>query len=198
MQQSPQFSPHIRFTPMIDIGFWTILARKKLDEYKLDTSPRPIFGKYKINNFKDKTPTSHLFFDVYSFSSESIEIKSCSGPVEVMLPGHVIVLNTIEEFKLYDKDVALQKIAKENRESLFSKNEGKPQFEKTFELVVFADLKSHIFHYFILFPDVVLKGVETLELCPFSEKYKDSVKLMKWLFIFKSQLLKRRWKSKRL
>lgn len=184
MQQSPQFSPHIRFTPMIDIGFWTILARKKLEEYKLDTTPRPIFGKYKINNFKDKTPSSHLFFDVYSFSSESLEIKSCSGPVEVMLPGHVIVLNTIEEFRLYDKDAGLQKIAKENREALFSKN-GKPGFEKTFELVVFADLKSHIFHYFILLPDVILKGVDTLELCPFHEKYKDSVKNNKVAFYIK-------------
>jgi len=110
--QSLDFSTDVRFTPMIDIGFWTTLSRKKLDEYKLDTSPKPIFAKYKINNFKDKNFVSHLFFDVYSFSVESLECKSFSGPVEIVLGGNLIVLNTIEEFKNFDKEKEIQSIAK--------------------------------------------------------------------------------------
>ena len=179
--QSLDFSTDVRFTPMIDIGFWTTLSRKKLDEYKLDTSPKPIFAKYKINNFKDKNFVSHLFFDVYSFSVESLECKSFSGPVEIVLGGNLIVLNTIEEFKNFDKEKEIQSIAKSNLQKLDEKK--KFSFDINFVLVVFADLKSHVFHYFFLFPDLVKKGIETLDVCLFHEKFKDYV--MIFLILFK-------------
>jgi len=49
-------------------------------------------------------------------------------------------------------------------------------FEKLFILVVFADLKSHIFHYFLLFPSLKLEEeVKTLEFAPFKAKFGENV-----------------------
>lgn len=50
---------------MIDVGFWTTLSKRKLEEWKLDVSEKPIIGKYKINYSADKK--SYLTLDIYSF-----------------------------------------------------------------------------------------------------------------------------------
>ena len=39
--------------------------KKKIDEYKLDTTPKSIIGRYKINNFKDKYALLKL--NIFSF-----------------------------------------------------------------------------------------------------------------------------------
>jgi hypothetical protein len=101
--------------------------------------------------------------------------------VEIVLGGNLIVLNTIEEFKNFDKEKEIQSIAKSNLQKLDEKK--KFSFDINFVLVVFADLKSHVFHYFFLFPDLVRKGIETLDVCLFHEKFKDYV--MIFLILFK-------------
>lgn len=152
MQQA-NYNFDICFTPMLDIGFWTTLAKKKLDEYKLDTEPQPITAKYKINNYKDKGANSNLFFDVYSFIDEkSLQIQA-SGPVEILLKGDLVILNTIEEFRCYNKEKALNKLIENFH------------FDgKMFLMVVFADLKSHLFHYMFLWPNLKVEDIKVQEI----------------------------------
>ena len=47
--QSANQVKQLQFAPMnsaLDVGFWHRLSKKKLDEYKLDDSPKPINGYY--------------------------------------------------------------------------------------------------------------------------------------------------------
>ena len=61
----------------LDIGFWTRLTQKKIDEYKLDSHARPLIAKYTLSNKPDKF--SLLRIDAYSFGDTVDEEKS--GPV---------------------------------------------------------------------------------------------------------------------
>lgn len=155
---------------MIDIGFWTTLSKKKLDEFKLDVSPKPIFGKYKINNFKDKGSSSHLFFDIYSFNTDIHKKQSLSGPVEINLIGDLIVLNTIEEFRIFPKEKTLEKLMEQQ-----IKNVEDLELRPLFVLTVFADLKSHVFHYFFLYPSIRLEKIQNILLEPFKQRFPKAV-----------------------
>lgn len=35
---------------MIDIGFWTRLAKNKIEVYQLDDKPQPLIAKFRISN----------------------------------------------------------------------------------------------------------------------------------------------------
>lgn len=35
---------------MIDIGFWTRLAKNKIELYQLDDKPQPLIAKFRISN----------------------------------------------------------------------------------------------------------------------------------------------------
>lgn len=83
---------------MIDVGFWSTLSKKKLEEWKLDVTEKPVVGKYKINNAIDKK--SYLNLDIYSFDVDDQD--STSGPVEVCIKSSIFNQNTIEEFKQMD------------------------------------------------------------------------------------------------
>ena len=85
--------------------FLKYYVQKKLEEYKLDITPKTIYAKYKLNNYKDKGNSSHLSFDVYSFNPS--KTFNPSGPVEINLPGNLVILNTIEEFKGFNTEKAL-------------------------------------------------------------------------------------------
>ena len=61
-------------------------------------------------------------------------------------------------------------------ENLKANSKEKLSFEKLFELVVYADLKSHIFHYFFIFPSILLENIENLEISPLKEKHMNNVK----------------------
>ena len=116
---------------------------------------------------------------------------SFSGPVEILLSGDLIILNTFEDFKAFDAKKALKDLLLKNIDENTEKNEKfelnekfekneifakKLVFEKLFVLVVFADLKSHVFHYFLLFPSIKLsEEVKTLEFCPLKEKFLEKV-----------------------
>ena len=50
---------------MIDIGFWTRLAKNKIESYKLDDSDRPLFPKFRLTNRPEKI--SLLTIDAFSF-----------------------------------------------------------------------------------------------------------------------------------
>jgi hypothetical protein len=50
---------------MIEVGFWTVLAKKKLDEYKLTSNELPLYAKYKLAHMTDKMAL--LCIDSFSY-----------------------------------------------------------------------------------------------------------------------------------
>jgi hypothetical protein len=66
----------VTWNVMIDIGFWTRLSKKKIEEYKLDDSPKPLIAKYRLSNQPSKV--SMLSIDAFSFG---LVEEDQSGPV---------------------------------------------------------------------------------------------------------------------
>jgi len=40
----------IYWNTMMDIGFWSRLTKKKIEEYKLDSSDKKLVAKYRLSN----------------------------------------------------------------------------------------------------------------------------------------------------
>jgi hypothetical protein len=55
----------ITWKVMIDIGFWSRLTKKKIEEYKLDASPKSLQSKFRLTNKAEKIST--LSINAYSF-----------------------------------------------------------------------------------------------------------------------------------
>jgi hypothetical protein len=79
---------------MIDIGFWTRLAKNKIELYKLDDGERPLIAKFRLTNRPEKF--SIITVDAFSFDLGS---EDKSGPIDFKVEGHFSNKNTIEDFK---------------------------------------------------------------------------------------------------
>lgn len=79
---------------MIDIGFWSKLAKKKIEEYQLAASSQPLIAKFRLSNKPEKI--SILSIDAFSFAPSQEEK---SGPVDHRAQGLFLNTNTIEEYE---------------------------------------------------------------------------------------------------
>lgn len=68
--------------------------QRKMEEWKLDDSPQPIFGTYQSSKFDSKT--LKLNFSSNSFTCPKNIPQS--GPYEVTLRGTLHLYNTIEQY----------------------------------------------------------------------------------------------------
>ncbi|VDK45522.1 unnamed protein product [Anisakis simplex] len=98
-------SDGISFMPLstfIDPSFWNELNRKKLNEWKLDETPQPIFASYC--NFDQPSSTSRLSLSFDAFSDED----SLSRSIGInYVKGRVHLLNTDVAFKKLDRRAVL-------------------------------------------------------------------------------------------
>ncbi|CAF1015529.1 unnamed protein product [Adineta ricciae] len=138
----------VPYSSAFDTGFWHELTRRKLDIYRLDSSDQAIFGYYS-NDANDNMPVlfnvDHQCFDEKNQNSYQQQQYSVNGTLKLV--------NTIEEFKAFDIDSALK------AESTLLWNDfihGRalvdPQKLNRFYLLIFADLKKYIYHYWFAFP----------------------------------------------
>jgi ubiquitin-like modifier-activating enzyme ATG7 len=132
---------YVNLSSSIDIGFWHVLGRKKLDEFKLDNSPKPIRGYYTVSTHTD---ISNRFYIV----PDSLQNRELFGNMKVQVEGSLVLCNTIEEFKNLDKNEVLLREA--NQFSLGNPNR--------FVMVVYADLKNFQFYYWCGFPLINFTG----------------------------------------
>lgn len=75
---------------MIDIGFWTRLAKNKIEVYQLDDTPKPLIAKFRITNRPEKL--SLLTIDAFSFA---LAEEDKSGPIEFKVEGRFCNTNTV-------------------------------------------------------------------------------------------------------
>ncbi|KAG5357759.1 Ubiquitin-like modifier-activating enzyme ATG7 [Yarrowia sp. B02] len=130
------------FSSFLEASFFQTLAAKKLNEYKLDDSPKSISAEYTWQQ-------GRLVFDGESFSKRESATK---GVVEC--PGTLLNYNTIEEFKGADKKGLLNewgnKLVRDaiNDGSVFQH----PEMLNSFLLITFCDLKKYVFIYWMGVP----------------------------------------------
>ncbi|TRY85120.1 hypothetical protein DNTS_023055 [Danionella cerebrum] len=138
-----QFAP---FCSALEAGFWHQLTQKKLNEYRLDESPRTIKGYY-YNGDPDGLPT-RLTLEFSAFDADGATPARCCPAT-----GTLYNTNTFEAFKSTDKRALLERAAGE----IWSSIESGAALEdssllNTFILLTFADLKKYHFYYWFCFP----------------------------------------------
>ncbi|KAL4655850.1 ubiquitin-like modifier-activating enzyme ATG7 [Arapaima gigas] len=142
-QQQLQFAP---FSSALEAGFWHQLTQRKLNEYRLDESPRSIKGYY-YNGDPVGLPT-RLTLEFNAFDVNGPTPARCCPAV-----GTLYNTNTFEAFKAYDKKAILEAVASEIWEAIKSeKCLEDPSTLCRFVLLTFADLKKYRFFYWFCFP----------------------------------------------
>jgi hypothetical protein len=85
------------FEPLFDATFFKELARKKIEDWKLDDSPRPIHASYQSTKFTVKS--LKLSFNYTSFN---LPKREQSGPYESFIRGILYLYNTKEAYEAAD------------------------------------------------------------------------------------------------
>ncbi|KAI4827242.1 hypothetical protein KUCAC02_030652 [Chaenocephalus aceratus] len=134
-----QFAP---FSSALEAGFWHQLTQKKLNDYRLDESPKCIKGYY-YNGDPLGLPT-RLTLEFSAFEVDSRTPARCCPTV-----GTLYNTNTLDAFKTSDKKALLEKEAKEIWDAIQSGAALKdPSILCKFILLTFADLKKYHFYWF--------------------------------------------------
>eukprot|EP00064_Thunnus_orientalis_P019600 superscaffoldBa00004970_g19723 len=138
-----QFAP---FSSALEAGFWHQLTQKKLNDYRLDESPKCIKGYY-YNGDPVGLPT-RLTLEFSAFDVDGQTPARCCPAI-----GTLYNTNTLDAFKTIDKKALLEKEAKEIWDAIQSGAALKDQsILCRFILLTFADLKKYHFYYWFCFP----------------------------------------------
>ncbi|XP_043107535.1 ubiquitin-like modifier-activating enzyme ATG7 isoform X3 [Puntigrus tetrazona] len=150
-------APKLQFAPFcsaLEAGFWHQLTQKKLNDFRLDESPKNIKGYY-YNGDPVGLPT-RLTLEFSAFDVEGATPARCCPA-----SGTLYNTNTLEAFKTTDKKALLDKAANE----IWSAIQSGAALEDSsilnkFILLTFADLKKYHFYYWFCFPALCfLEGV---------------------------------------
>uniref|UniRef100_A0A8C9UXB8 Ubiquitin-like modifier-activating enzyme ATG7 n=1 Tax=Scleropages formosus TaxID=113540 RepID=A0A8C9UXB8_SCLFO len=153
--QQLQFAP---FCSALEAGFWHQLTQRKLNEYRLDESPKSIKGYY-YNGDPVGLPT-RLTLEFSAFDVKGPTPARCCPAV-----GTLYNTNTFEAFKSCDKKALLEAAASEIWEAIKSeKSLEDPSVLCRFILLTFADLKKYRFFYWFCFPALCFsEGIRILQ-----------------------------------
>ncbi|XP_017306286.1 ubiquitin-like modifier-activating enzyme ATG7 [Ictalurus punctatus] len=147
-----QFAP---FSSALEAGFWHQLTQKKLNDYRLDESPRSIKGYY-YNGDPSGLPT-RLTLEFSAFEVDGPTPAYCCAA-----KGTLYNTNTLEAFKSTDKKALLEKAANEIWTAIQSGAAVEdPSVLSKFIILTFADLKKYQFYYWFCFPALCfLEGIQ--------------------------------------
>ncbi|MEJ1279805.1 autophagy related 7 [Cricetulus griseus] len=137
-----QFAP---FNSALDVGFWHELTQKKLNEYRLDETPKDIKGYY----YNGSQP---CWVTLCLMSRSAPTPARCCPAL-----GTLYNTNTLEAFKTADKKLLLEQSANEIWEAIKSGTAlENPMLLNKFLLLTFADLKKYHFYYWFCCPALCL------------------------------------------
>lgn len=138
-----QFAP---FASALDAGFWHELTRRKLNDYRLDESPRNIKAYY-YNGDQSGLPT-RLTLEFSAFDVNAVTSPRCCP-----IFGTLYNTNTLQSFKSTDKKALLDQVGNEIWEAIKSGRAIEdPSLLSSFLLLTYADLKKYHFFYWFAFP----------------------------------------------
>lgn len=150
-----QFAP---FCSALEAGFWHQLTQKKLNDYRLDESPKCIKGYY-YNGDPVGLPM-RMTLEFSAFEADGPTPAHCCPAV-----GTLYNTNTLDAFKSTDKKGLLEKEAKEIWDAIQSGTAVKdPSILCKFILLTFADLKKYHFYYWFCFPALCFsEGIKIIQ-----------------------------------
>ncbi|KAI5093462.1 ubiquitin-like modifier-activating enzyme ATG7, partial [Silurus meridionalis] len=150
-----QFAP---FSSALEAGFWHQLTQKKLNDYRLDESPRSIKGYY-YNGDPSGLPT-RLTLEFSAFDVAGPTPAYCCAAM-----GTLYNTNTLEAFKSTDKKALLDEAANEIWTAIQSGAAVEdPSILSKFIILTFADLKKYHFYYWFCFPALCfLEGIKLVK-----------------------------------
>ncbi|EGT50229.1 hypothetical protein CAEBREN_05797 [Caenorhabditis brenneri] len=130
------------FTTRIELPFWKAVNEKKLHEWKLDESPKPILGQLSYSEITGKECS--LLMTYKSFNTNEI-------PKQESISGFMHLYNTAESFKAAMTAESKKKILEDETAKIWDsitshawlKN---PELLSKFFMITFVDLKK--FKYF--------------------------------------------------
>ncbi|KAK9493767.1 hypothetical protein V1508DRAFT_414996 [Lipomyces doorenjongii] len=147
-------STAVQFAPLrsfVDPSFFSVLTAKKLNEYRLDASEKPLIGLYSIPVSTSASSSGIVTLDGGSFDETASRISDH----DCIANGTLLNLNTIEEFKQFDKSHLIHEEGKKIFDAI---QEGEiiktPSKLCSFYLITFSDLKKYKFYYWFAFPAV--------------------------------------------
>lgn len=142
----------LKFQPWksaIDVTFWHALKTRKLDDYKLDVSPKKIRGVYGFPRVLQPQAFVSLSQEAFKSDLDNERIN------ENCINGSVKLFNTFEDFKQCDFDAFLHNSGQQLIDDIKSgKILENPSLLNSFSMICFADLKKYQFYYWFCFPAV--------------------------------------------
>ncbi|XP_065175766.1 ubiquitin-like modifier-activating enzyme ATG7 [Sycon ciliatum] len=140
---SLQFAP---FSSALNHGFWHVLTRKKLEEFRLSDEARVIHGSY--SNGDQQGLPCRMSIDFDAFESDGSVPRRAS-----VAPGMLLLKNTMDDFKSADKKKIIEEAGKQIWDDIQSgavlEN---PSLLSRFALLTFADLKKYYYYFWFAFP----------------------------------------------
>ena len=163
-ERTPILRRQLRFTlpsSQIDPSFWDVLVQLKLEQLRLDERPVEIVGYMDLHHHKNNSDCCPIVrLSKRSFGHLSMEASSTSTAADaerLVVPGTLLVYNTIEAFKGANKLRLLEWAASQLWSSADSHHQVPATGYARFLLVVYTDIKSRRCVYWMGFPAVVAK-----------------------------------------
>lgn len=155
-------------------NFWETLYNLKLNSFKLDSASQSLTGSFQYRNDKGRASiaagTCPIEFNSNSFvnnssSTQTSTLDSRKNTTGISIPGIIVNVNTLEDFKNLDKKRLLDDIGIEILKTIYSVDADmnpnpnlvlcNPWDLFKFIIISFADLKSYKFTYWFGSPVLV-------------------------------------------
>ncbi|TKX21483.1 putative ubiquitin-like modifier-activating enzyme atg7 [Elsinoe australis] len=144
MATSLQYAP---WTTEIDLGFYSALAKFKLENDKLESPVRKVLGAYEVRPRDAPERSTSMQIHTSALTNHEVPGGTCRGE------GMIRNFNTYEEFKEYDRSAHMERAGRMiwdaiNDGSIFSC----PSLLSSFSAICFANLKKYTFNYHFAYP----------------------------------------------
>lgn len=148
----------VKYTPFsssVDASFWTKLADLKLNTFRLNEDPIPIYGSYgpPTSEMDPQPARMRLDHTSLSFSSSNDNTTNNSNRNEVIFcNGTITVFNTLEALKRVDKSSFFNSLT---TKMLKTQEEDEDlSYLSSFHCICFLDLKKYTAVYWFVFPAI--------------------------------------------
>ncbi|KRX96554.1 Ubiquitin-like modifier-activating enzyme ATG7, partial [Trichinella pseudospiralis] len=164
----------LRFDPFkssFHPAFWNAVTNKKLEEWKLDETPKDVVGYYQ-------NTTRSILPSYFSLDFNSLDPTFKVSGNSFVVHGLLYVLNTLEKYATVDKKELMTDIGKQIWNDIETKVWLKnPSLLNRFILIVHMDAKKYLYDFMIGFPALNVSDMFfTSEAEPFSKLDVDFMK----------------------
>ncbi|KAF4551447.1 Ubiquitin-like modifier-activating enzyme atg7-like protein [Elsinoe fawcettii] len=139
-----QYAP---WTTEIDLGFYSALAKLKLENDKLESPVRKVLGTYELRPRDAPERSTSMQIHTSALTEAKVPLNNCRSD------GMIRNFNTLEEFREYDRAAHMERAGRMifdaiNDGSIFSC----PSLLSSFSAICFANLKKYTFNYHFAYP----------------------------------------------